>query len=400
MTAPRSPHRPRIARDLWIIWVGCALGATACSKEEAPPPPPGAASGDAPRWNVDQQLAAQLKHIASSCNVEPASGAVTCENGEDRRLTSEFISNKRSKVKSLETFAAALESKDAKELAVAASVLYESMRANLGAEVAKGSVSEEQARGLVDRLKELPKAQARQVAPAAVHAAVLAGDEDHLYQVLDSDSSLAAAAYRYLMVHGRLGSFAKVQELAQSANAALALAALEAPRNMQTWSAKDRATICPWAEKLLPEKRPMVSARAAGLLARCSGSSVDLLLDDGEAAVKDGTFTLSKLAAYRDVCSASRRRKGEITDAQCLRNRVLLTSVVKNAKADSRTRAQALTAVAYQWPDDETLQLAASLEKGQPRELTSIAAKTSERLKKRLAPSRTIAATTSPEARR
>src|SRR5690606_18082851 len=130
------------------------------------------------------------------------------------------------------------------------------------------------------------------------------GDEAHLYRVLDSDSSLAAAAYRYLMVHGRLSSFGKIQELAKSANTALALAALEAPRNMQAWSAKDRASICPWAEKLLPEERPMVSSRAAGLLARCSGAAIDLLLDYGEANVEAGTLTLSKLAAYREVCSA------------------------------------------------------------------------------------------------
>lgn len=390
MNTFHSPRHRCIARRLSILAAGCALMVAGCSKDETSPPPADSAPAvEGASWKVDPQLADQLKNMAHQCKVEATTGVVTCEGGEDRRLVSEFISNKRSKVKSLETFAAALESEDVKERAVAASLLYGSMRANLGTEVTTGSVDQRQARGLVDQLKKLPKPQARQVAPAAVHAAVLAEDEAHLYEVLDSDSSLGAAAYRYLMVHGRLSSFGKIQELAKSTNTALALAALEAPRNMQAWSPKDRASICPWAEKLLPEKRPMVASRAAGLLARCSGAFVDLLLDDGEASVRAGTFTLSKLAAYRDVCSASRRRKGEVTDVQCQRNRALLTSVAKDSKAEARTRAQALSAIAYQWPDDESLRLAASLEKGQPRDLMSVAAKTSERLKKRLAASKT-----------
>lgn len=395
MSLPHSSHRRGVARPLWIVWLGCTVLAVACSKDEAPAPPTTKSAAQAPSWKVDQQLTAQLEHIAATCDVDPASGVVTCKDGEDRRLTSEFISNRRSKASSLDTFAATLESKDPKKVAVAASLLFNAMRANLGAQVTQGSVTREQARGLVDRLEDLPKAQARQVAPAAVHAAVLAGDEAHLYEVLDSDSSLAAAAYRYLMVHGRLGSFAKIQEIAKSAHAALVLAALESPRNMQAWSAKDRASICPWAEMLLADKRPMVASRAAGLLARCSGSSVDLLLEDGETSVEAGTFTLSKLAAHRDVCSTSRRRRGEVTDAQCARNRALLTSVVKDPKADARTRAQALTAIAYQWPDDESAQLSASLEKSQARELTSVAAKTSERLKRRLTASKVTAASAS-----
>lgn len=380
--------RRRCVARLSILVAGCTFVLVGCSKDEPAPQTDATPAERKPSWNVDPDLAAQLKTIAQKCSVEMNTGVVTCEDDENRRLTSEFISNKRSKVKSLETFAAALDSEDANERAVAASLLYESMRGNLGSEVTTGSVSQQQARGLVDQLKKLPKVQARQVAPAAVHAAVLAGDETYLYQVLDSDSNLAASAYRYLMVHGRLSSFGKIQDLAKSTNTGIALAALEAPRNMQVWSAKDRATICPWAEKFLPEKRPMISSRAAGLLARCSGSSVDLLLDDGEASHRAGTFTSSKLAAYREVCSASRRRRSEVTDAQCQRNRALLTSVAKDPKVEARTRAQALTAIAYQWPDDESLKLAASLERGQPHELSSVAAKTSERLGKRLAASK------------
>lgn len=381
-----SPRRRCVAWCLSVLTTGYASLMAGCSKDEASTAPADSAPAEqAPSWNIDSQLAERLKSIAHECKVDTTTSSVACENGEDRRLVSEFISNRRSKVKSLETFVAALESDDANERAVASSVLYESMRANLGSEVGPGSVTERQARGLVDQLKKLPKAQARQVAPAAVHAAVLAGDEAHLYEVLDSDSTLAAAAYRYLMVHGRLNAFGKIQELASHTNTALALAALEAPRNMQTWSPKDRASICPWAEKLLADKRPMIGSRAAGLLARCSGNFVDILLDDGEASVRAGTFTMSKLAAHRDLCSPSRRRKGEVTDAQCQRNRALLTSVVKDSKAESKMRAQALAAIAHQWPDEESLKLATSLEKSQPRELSSEAAKTAERLKKRQA---------------
>ncbi len=236
-------------------------------------------------------------------------------------------------------------------------------------------------------LTTLPKAQARQVAPATVHAAMVAGEEKALYEALDKDATLAAAGYRYVMVHGRLNAFEKVKALAKDKRAGVHLAALEAPRNMQNWSPKDRASICPWARELLRDERPMVSFKGAALLSRCSGEYVDALLADGEAALESGSFSRAKLAAHRDVCSAMRRRQGGATDAQCQRNRKLLTEAARNQDLDPRTRSLALTAIAYQWPDRESLALAKELSADKARDLASTSQQTIQRLETRGQPS-------------
>jgi hypothetical protein len=379
------PSRNPLLRQLRYLLLAFAC-LPACSKDkgEAPPTPSASVAAVAPP--SDSALLAQLQGLAKDCSLDtaspPAPPAVNCKGGEKQRLTGEFVSNRRSKIAALDTFVVALSSADAKLQAVAASLLYDAFRSNLGTDANIGAVTPAQARRLLALLPKLPKALARQVAPAATHAGVLANDLEHLYQVLDADPTLGAAGYRYLMMHGRLNVFDKVKKLADDARAPVALAALEAPRNMTAWSEKDRAAICPWAQPLLASPTPMVRSKAVGLLSRCAGPYVDSLLTESEKHLTEHTLDRSHIAAHRDLCSAHRRRSGGATDEQCARNRKFLESATKDDKLETSVRTMALHAIAYQWPDAAALSLAKTLTKSQHADLAHAAKTTASRLER------------------
>lgn len=222
--------------------------------------------------------------------------------------------------------------------------------------------------------------------PAAVLAATLAGQREDLYAALDraDQTELRPLGYRYIMTHGRLDVFGKIQQLVKDNNSALSFAALEAPQNMYAWTQTEKAAICPWAAELLKDPRPNVATRAAGLLSSCGGEFVDALLERGEKALKAGQFNAGELSAFRDLCSAANLREaGGATQKQCERNRDLLDTVVTTKKLDSQTRSVALASLAYQWPDDKTLKRAQSLLKDPDKSLAQHADRTIKRLEQR-----------------
>ncbi len=362
------------------------LALVGCSKKKSEDAAPDASAKVEASLPGDPALVAQLETIAKECTVEPKAGSVNCPKGQQQKLLGEFVSNKRSRVDSLDTLIAALNSSDPKIQAVAASVLHGAFRGNMGRDVQPGSVKVEQARRLVDTLPKLQKAQAREAAPAAVHAAVLAKDYAHLYEVLDKDQVLAPAGYRYLMVHGRLETFDKVKELTNDKRGQIVLAAMDAPRNMPNWTDAERAAICPWALPLLSNENNLVASKAAGLLSQCTGEFVDALLTEGEKALADKKLSKQQISAFRDLCNPMRRRAGGATDEQCKRNRKLLEDAAKLDALDAGTRAMALSALAYQWPDPEALALAKTLAKSDKPEVAQAANQSIARIEGRSAP--------------
>jgi hypothetical protein len=128
-----------------------------------------------------------------------------------------------------------------------------------------------------------------------------------------------------------------------------------------------------------------VGARAAGLLANCSGEFIDRLLSVGEGLVRDKKITRVQLSAYRDLCSPRRERQpGGGDDAQCERNRKMLSDVVASKDLDEKARAMALSAVSYQWPDEQTLKLAKRFENAPEEQLKQRAVETVKRIERRL----------------
>jgi hypothetical protein len=360
----------------------------ACQRKDKAPAPAPSASTAKPLVppNVDAALVEQLTTIATTCKVDPAAGSVACDKGENRRLATEFSSGKRLRAASLATLTFALSDKNAALQTAAASLMNSAFRVPWGHDAKAGSVAGPDAKALLEIATKLPNALARQAVPGAVHAVALSGSIDQAFAALDKadPAEIRPLGYRYVMTHGRLSAFPKVQELAKDTNVAVAFAALEAPRNMYQWDEAEKSAICPWAAELLKDPRPAFASRAAGLLASCSGEFVDLLLDYGERALKGGRFSVSDLGPYRDLCSAATlRQPGAPTEKQCERNRKLLGSIVSGRKLESQTRSLALVSLAYQWPDDRTLKLAQSLQKDADKGLAERATATVKRLEDR-----------------
>lgn len=370
-----------------IAGVLVCVSLQACQRQEKAPAPVASASS-APktlRPGVNDELLAELRNIGGACKVEPAEGSVTCAQGENRKLTTMFSSNERKRPAAIATLAFALADPNPALRTVAANVLNTAFRAPWNDENA-GAVDAGDARALLTAALAAPKPLARQAVPAAVNAGFLAGIGEEVLAALDKadPAELRPLGYRYVMTHGRLAAFGKVQELVNDPNPAVSLAVLEAPRNMFAWSEAEQAAICPWAATLLKDPRPAVTARAAGVLGSCTGEFVDLLLERGEKSLKAGAFKAAEISPYRELCSsASQRQPAAATAAQCERNRKLLTGVVTAKTLDSQTRSLALVSLAYQWPDDKTLTLARSLQKNADKELAERASSTVKRLEER-----------------
>lgn len=268
--------------------------------------------------------------------------------------------------------------------AVTANVMNGAFRSPWGD--VKSPVAGAEANALLAAALRAPKSIARQAVPGAVLAATLANQTEELFRALDNadETELRPLGYRYVMTHGRLATFGRVQQLVKGTNSALSFAALEAPHNMYGWTEPEKAAICPWAADLLKDPRPNVATRAAGLLSNCSGEIVDQLLSRGEKALKEGAFGVGELGAFRDLCSPANQRAGTgASEKQCSRNRELLKAVLEQKKLDSQTRSMALVSLAYQWPDDKTLKLAQSLKKDNDKSVAEHADRTVKRLEQR-----------------
>lgn len=366
-----------------------SVGSSACKKGNQAPEPPPSASVRVEKLapNVDPALLAELGELTRVCKVDVKESTLNCPQGEQRKLVSEFVSQKRDRGKATATFAAALSDGKPELHAVAANVLYSAFRAPWGLEIKPGTVTAADAGALLTATLKLPKAQAIQALPASVHASMLANRGDALFAAIDelTDAQLRTTAVRYLMTHGRLQAFPKVQELAKSSDLQLALAALESPYNMYNWTPAEQAAVCPWASGFLTDTRAPVAAKAGSLLGNCGGEHVDRLLEVGEKSLKAGDFSSARVGAFRDLCAAHRRaRPGGASAEQCDRARKLLESAATTKALDDQARTTALAALAYQWPDDATLKLATKLAKDPSKGVADSAGRTVTRLELRL----------------
>lgn len=357
-----------------VALLSCGALLSGCSKKKSSEEHAPAAAASAKPSGADS-LMVQIQELAKTCDVVEASSGLKCKGGEQRKLVSQFAREK-SRAGSLGTIAQALRDRDPKVQTVAANLLHLGFRSSLGSEAKQGDVSADVTKGLIDAVAELPKAQASQALPATVHAAMLSGQQDALYKMLEkrSQDRLATVAYRYLMTHGRMDAFPKIKEIVAGDQLDLALAAAASPNSMRDWSADEEKQICEWANELLGDERVGIATRAAALLGHCSGPYVDTLLGKGEELLKAGKLSQAQITPFRDVCSAARRRakpgeEPKVSDEQCARNRKFLEKVLSTSGVDPRTKAMVLSALAYQWPDEDTLKLMKKYENDPDKDL-------------------------------
>jgi hypothetical protein len=360
-----------------------------CKKDKGPGP---AASASAKPATVelkgaDPALLGELVTIAKTCKIAVEASSVSCPKAENRKLANTFVSGQKPRAEGISTFAAALNHPEPEVRVVSANILYSAFR-SAWSDTKPGSVKPADADTLIDAGFKAPKSQARQILPAAVHAAALSGRTAGLEAALgkSTEPEYKTIVYRHLMTHGRLTAFEQIKTAAKSQNPSEVLAALESPRNMQAWTPDEQQAICPWASEFLADTRPSVASRAASLLGNCGGEFVDKLLTKGEDGLKNKTFTTADVAAYRELCGP--RKRGQAngpSEEQCGRARKLLEKVVETKPLDVQIRTTALTTLAYQWSDEQTLKLAKKLEKSPDKVLAEQATRTVQRLEQRAA---------------
>lgn len=375
-----------------LLALAGALGLSyGCGKKEAQktaPPPSASSASTSPRIpaNVDGELLAALTEAAKGCNETPGQSRLDCSSAEKNALVASFNRGERSRVKALPTFTYVLSATDPRLRGLGAAVLYGAFRVNLGTDAKPGSVAAKDASALMKAALGLPDAIAMQAAPAVTHAMMLSGQAPALFAALKPETSLQvrSMAFRFLMVYGRLAAFDKVKQLAKDPEAAIALAALESPKNMQDWTAEEQQAICPWAESFLDDPRSPVVGNAIALLSNCGGAQLDLLLNRVDRSIGEKQYSFVHASALREMCRESRTRGGRgASEAQCTRARALEEKAVQNTQLPARVRALTLNGLGSRWPDAKTAKLVKKLKLDAAPEVKQAAEKLETRLEQR-----------------
>lgn len=377
-------RKHRITRPLLVGLI--SVLAAACGKKEdkqaAPPPSASAPAPTAGQANVDAKLLELLQAASKSCEETAANVRPNCNSPEKNALVSSFNRGERSRVKALPTFAHTLASGDPNLQGLAAGVLYAAFRTNLGPEGKPGSVAPDDARALMKAALALPDALAMPAMPAVTHAMMLTRQGPALLEALTPEKAVQvrSMAYRFLMVYGRLAVFDQIKALAKDPESAIVLAALESPRNMQSWSAEEQAVICPWAESFIDDPRSPVAGNAMALLSNCSGPQLDRLIERIEKSVTDKHYSFVHATALREMCREGRLTGSGASDEQCQRARALAEKVVKNTQMPGRVRALTLNGLGSRWPDKQMQKLVKQLKLDAAPEVKQAA----ERLERRI----------------
>jgi hypothetical protein len=331
---------------------------------------------------VDEALLNELRTIGKTCQAaadgQAASGETQyrCTDSGNWKLISDFLRGKRDRAGAVHTLAVALEDTDSGVRALGASLLRSAFGSHWGRDRSPSKVEPRAARALLENVLKQPRAAAKQLVPAAVNAAMLAGESALLHEKLAraEHRELKPAAYPHLMTMGRLTAFDTIKQLTSDQDTDLALAALEAPLNMSHWNETEQVAICEWARGLLDDKRTEIATRAGLVIANCWGGMLDELLDRAERRVGAKDFEPTALGPPIKVCAPERdARPKRPTQAQCERVRKLLFTVADSAAFDEKSRVSAIGAMPLAWPDERSEKLLKRLQKDPNPQVASAA---------------------------
>jgi hypothetical protein len=345
---------------------------------------PAATSASArPKVGADDALVTELKTIGKTCRRAPGEDRFKCPNAQNWKLIADFMGKRRERGSAVSALASTLLDPEAGVRGLTASVLHSAFGGAWGRDTAPGAVSPEAARALLDSVLQQPAATAQQTIPAAVNAAMLAGQGESLYAELarPERAALRVHAYPYLMTMGRLRAFPKVQQLVKDADPKLAEATADAPLNMDAWTETEQQAICEWADGLLSDPRSELAAKASLLLAHCSGGRLDKMLTRAGELAAGGKLDQSAQGPLIAMCGGAQRPpKLAATPEQCKRARGLLVDVAQSTQTDAAARAYAVTWIATIWPDQESTRLLKRLQQDQSAEVARQARDSSRRL--------------------
>lgn len=337
---------------------------------------------------IDEEVMAEIKKIASTCEVLPERMTVKCANKEDETLTKEFYGygdKKKERVSTIGTFAVALSDKDPKVQTVAAKLLGSKFQQGWGPDVAVGQVDKKVAALLRATIPTLPgEYPARNAVVATVYASSLSDTDAEMHAFLEGaeDEHVKSKGWGASMFYGRMKAFDKVKGLAATGEPAQILAAASAANNMYKYTDEERAIVCPWAHTLLgadaeDAKESDVFEQAAYVLTKCSGEWVDKLLDWGEAQEKKNVFDRKYYFVFRGLCHSVMKGVDKVgaTPEQCNRNFAYLEKTANNKNIEPKFRAWALDSISYARRDETSYKLMKKYQKSKVPEIKETAEK-------------------------
>ena len=233
-----------------------------------------------PGPETDESLERALELVESKCAVQVEQGLVQCPGVEMGEVARGLLEGQEPRLAKLHTLARALSHPDGKRRVVAAHLVRNVYGASFGRSPKRGAVHPATADALLKAMVELPPPLATRVAPAAVHAAMLAGRNEALDAALRtlSHEEVRHEAHRALMIHGRLAAFPRIRDLTHG-DFDQVTAALAGVGAMPEWTDAEQAEICPWVLGLTKHENPRVVAQAYDVLGVCQGAEYREILE-------------------------------------------------------------------------------------------------------------------------
>lgn len=333
---------------------------------------------------IDEEIMAEIKKIASTCEFDK-SGSYDCKNDEDDKLFNGYFrygEDQKDLVASVGTIAVAVVDSDKNTQVVAAKILGSKYNSGWGPKAEVGQVEKEVSAMLRSAIPNLGMYPLRNAMPAIVMASSLSNSDAEMYAVLEGleDKYAQSQGWASTMYYGRMKAFEKVKGLAATGDPKQILTAVKAGNGMYKYTDEERAELCPWAHALLgadPEgaKESDVFEQAASILMKCSGESVDKLLDWGEAQRKENHFDRKYYFVYRELCHSIMKGVDKVgaTPEQCERNWKYLEKTANTKGIDPQFRAWALDSISYSRRDAKSYKLMKKYAKSKVPEIKKVA---------------------------
>lgn len=377
-----GPSKATTRTGLGLVLACCVALGSGCERkpEKVEPADKGEAEEvSAAKVETPQSIEERVAAVSANCSVDTQTGVISrCKNNEKQGLVRDINTGKLPRAEVLPVLVAALTPEEGndeqKQRSIVASKTLESAFRNSWGDKPDQVVTKDIAKKLIEVLPKLPARQATQVIPSVVHAAMLTGQQQELYTMLDAlpGVELRASGYAFVLRYGTLSELPKLKSLIQGQEEVVATSAVEALRRVPSPSEEQKQQICELLQSVSTDPRPVVAGKVAAQLVNCGGAAVDALLSHGETQLKKGDLPASFVRAF-DLLCLSRGGKVIGTEAQCKKERSFLEAIVANTKLNAEARQAALLGLGLQFPDAETEKLATKYANSNNTDLKAVA---------------------------
>ncbi len=335
----------------WLIWIPTLALAGSCSK-------PKAEAQEQPKSETGDPVIAQLQTVVDNCVIDVRAAQIrNCKTKDHEKLITNYRGGQMSPVKALPTLVQVMEGADEKQQVVAADLLHEAYRYAI-ADAKPEDIPAALATKMIELLPKLRRPLAVQMAPATVHAAMLAKQDEALYKMLDAQvTHVRSSAYSHIQEHGGPRIASKLSQLLKDDDV-LGIAVLKEAERRLMQADKPSKEMCDLAKEFLSDKREAVTESVAPMAGLCSGEYAEALVAEVTKRSEDKTLTRGIVRPTSMLCEhMSRQQTQTLTSEQCVKLRELLEQIIDDEEQTLDTRQAAMSSLAHQFHDDKTLEL-------------------------------------------